>query len=623
MKRIYLSLVAAIICLSAFSQSYYVRNPHRDNNFPVVIHSHNDYRQTVPLFQAYSQKASSIEADIYLHEGKLLVAHDPEELATAPTYDSLYINRIVELFKGNDGRPWKDSELTLQILIDPKRDGAAVCDLLLEKYQQYPEVFNSEVNPYAVRTVISGSRPEKENYKNYPKEYLMMDGEIEEQYTAEQLEHVSMFSASMSDYASWNGKGIFTSGDRAKVQSVIDRSHQYGKPVRFYTTADCPNCWLTLYDMGVDIINTDLPEACAIFFNDFQKKNYIAPMECYPTYMPTYKSDANGKKPKNVIYIIGDGMSFAQVSAAETVNNGLTLTNMRYIGFQQTHALDSYVTDSAAAGSALATGEKHNNRHISASPQGEPHPSLSDFLSEKGYKIGVISAGDITDATPAAYFGHNVERDSSESIALDFLKSKISVLVGSNARPFARRSDKRDLFKELEDGGFNYFSKVDDIATKSSDRVICIDEKLGAYVKSEDDYPLLTNALTNSIEVLKRDCDKGYFVMIEAAKIDYCGHGNNIDGVILETLNMDKVVEAALRIADEDGETLVIVTGDHETGGLTILGGERGKRVVGHFSSNDHTGIMLPVFSYGPGAEQFIGVYDNTELPKKINSILK
>ena len=241
----------------------------------IQIHSHNDYRQRIPFYQAYAQQIASIEADIFVtdKEGELLVAHDRHELPEAPTIDEAYIEPLVNLYKQNKGRAWKNSDQLLILLVDLKTPVHPTLDLLIEKLQQYPDVFDPAVNPYAVRVVISGNRPDPDMFKSYPS-VISFDGSKTD-YTAEQLERISMISLNLRNYSQWNGKGMMISDELENVKAAIDAVHALGKPIRFWGTPDGVTAWNTFYNIGVDYINTDQPEACAGFFRDFDKKNIL------------------------------------------------------------------------------------------------------------------------------------------------------------------------------------------------------------------------------------------------------------------------------------------------------------------------------------------------------------
>jgi alkaline phosphatase len=620
----------------------------------VLIHSHNDYEQRVPFYQAYSQQVASIEADIYAVEKDeaLLVAHAPFELMNAPTLDEAYINPLVSLFKRNGGKPWKDSDKPLILLIDLKTPANPTLDRLIDRLKRYPEVFDPAVNANAVRVIISGDRPNPNDYAKYPS-IISFDGNKLD-YTPQQLEKISMISLNLRDFTKWNGKGSIIAQENTKLQETIDAVHALGKPIRFWGTPDGVTAWYTFYRMGIDYINTDQPEACAAFFRNFQKKTYriagnlntdtdiarakrldkaTADFQGFSNkdlhlskgievYKPSFRNDGQNKKIKNVIFLIGDGMGLAQVCAADAVNNGLSILQLKYLGFQKTNANDVYTTDSAAAGSGLATGKKNNNRHIAMSPTGEIYPSMTDVFYDNGYACGVVTLGDLADATPAAYYGHSTERDDSDEITRYLLDGKLTLLNGSGMKELTQRKDGIDLISELKSKNYTIQTSVDDI-NQTKGKVICVDERMGRGAR-EENLTLLADATRESIQKLSSENNKGFFLMVEGAKIDYAGHANSLPGSIVETLSFDLAVAEALKFADSNGETLIIITGDHETGGLTLVDGNKEQGiVVAQYMTDDHTPIMLPVYSYGPGANKFTGVYENTQFFHTIKEIVK
>lgn len=586
----------------------------------IYIHSHNDYCQSVPFYQAYSQKVYSIEADIYTNadETGLLVAHDRDELPTALTIDELYISPIVTQFKRNQGKAWADNEHTLQLMIDLKTAEHPTLDILVKKLQQYPEVFDPSVNPKAVKVLITGNTPKPEDFKNYP-EFIFFDGRPQYDYTPEQL---------------------ITGENRSA----------FGEHPTVGVTA-----WNTFHEMGIDIINTDKPELCSDFFKDFERKNMqlaektalqaseeIAktnrldkatrsfggfdqsasqlsrPVE---TYQPTFQSDNANRTPKNIILMIGDGMGLAQICAAQTVNQTLTMLQLKHIGLQRTHAKDQYTTDSAGAGSAIATGEPTCNRHISTNEDGSINPSLTEILAPRQYACGIVTLGNIADATPAAFYGHTTERDQTDEITRWLLKGNLTLLNGSGMSALTDRKGGTNLKDELSKQ-YLISSSIEEIKTHG-EKEICLDEQMGKAT-SEESLPLLAEATQKAIQKLTNASSKGFFLMVEGAKVDYAGHANYLPGSVLETLSFDQAVAEALRFADQNGETLVIVTADHETGGLTLVNGNlEKKKVTARYMTDDHTPIMLPVFAYGPGSSKFCGTYPNTEIFHKILEVLK
>ena len=645
MKNILIKSAFAIASLFVVESSY------AEIKLPILLHSHNDYENQVPFYQAYSQGINSIEVDLHYVDGKLMVGHDPEDISALRTFETLYVEPIVEQFSLNDGRAWRDSERELQLMIELKTATEPTLSTVVEVLNKHPEIFDVTKNKDAVRIVITGNIPAPQEFEKYP-QYVMFDGTVGTEYTKEQLERVALISENFRQYTHWNGKGMMIASELAAVKSTIATAHEMGKPIRFWAAPDGVTTWYTFYNLGVDYLSPNNFNGCIEFMRDYHKKSYqigslatssgdIAranrldkvsrsfsgfnndklklsqPIEIYT---PEYKNDGSKGKIKNVILLIGDGMSFAQILAADCVNGGLSMLNMNHIGFQKTSAKDTYTTDSAAAGSALATGEKHNNRHISADANNTPIESITDVLHGDGYKCGVVTLGPVLDATPAAYFGHSTERDNSDEIADYLLDCKLDLLCGSDYNSLVKRGDDVDMIKELTKT-YSIVRDVDDINEKDG-KVICIDDRM-SKAASEENLDLLANATIEAIEKLQVDNKKGFFLMVEGAKIDYAGHARSLPGSIVETLSFDLAIAEALRFADEDGETLVIVTGDHETGGLVILDGDpKSRSVLGYYVTDDHTPLMLPVMSYGPGAAKFIGTYENTEIPIRIKNLL-
>lgn len=238
----------------------------------ILIHSHNDYEQRIPFYQAYAQQVASIEADIYATNKKneLLVAHNKEELVNALTIDGLYIQPILDLYKRNDGRAWKNSDKTFILLIDLKTPADPTLDILVKKLKKHPKVFDPSKNPYAVRVVISGDRPAPADFDKYPS-FIYFDGK-ELNYSAEQLKRIAMVSLRFKDYSEWDGKNAMTKEEHDKIKETIDAAHAQNKPIRFWGVPDGVVTWNTFHNMGVDYINTDRVEACTEYFYNLYAK---------------------------------------------------------------------------------------------------------------------------------------------------------------------------------------------------------------------------------------------------------------------------------------------------------------------------------------------------------------
>lgn len=619
---------------------------------PVLIHSHNDYAQRVPFYQAYAQQVSSIEADVFLHDGQLLVGHDVEDLRADMTFEALYVEPIVTLFARNGGRAFRDSDQTLQLMVELKSETDPTLRAVAALLGRWPEVFDPEVNPAAVRVAVTGRVPAPEAFDRYPR-FLGFDGAWDADYTPEQLERIALISTNFRDFSQWNGKGTIIPAEKERLEQVIDRAHEQGKPVRFWNAPEGTTVYYTFYDMGIDYINTDNPEVCAAFFADFGNKNFrigerrtassgvtgtkrldrttrdfrgfqndkLQLSEGIDTYRPTHRNDGGKGRIRNVIFLIGDGMGLSQITAATYANCGLTLMNFNYIGLQRNNALGAFTTDSAAGGSALATGERHANRHISMTEEGEAVPSLSDWFRGKGLPVGVVTLGNAVDATPTAFYGHSVERDNADELTRCLLDTPVDLLCGSGIRQFTERGDGIDLIGELSKN-YRFVRSIDEI-NAAEGRVVCIDERMDEAAE-ESNLGLLAEATRAAIDKLQERGDKGFFLMVEGAKIDYAGHSRCLPGSVIEMLSFDLAVAEALKFADENGQTLVVVTADHETGGLVLLDGdEQSGRIMGVYTTDDHTPAMLPVFAYGPGADRFCGTYLNTEIARRIRELTR
>lgn len=336
-----------------------------------------------------------------------------------------------------------------------------------------------------------------------------------------------------------------------------------------------------------------------------------------------YVQPTGKKHPKNIILMIGDGMGLAHVYSAMTANGGhLFLENFRNIGFSKTYSSDNYITDSAAGGTALSSGIKTYNGAIGVDPDKKPVPNIREMAEKKGLKTGLVSTSAITHATPASFIAHASSRSSYEDIAADFLKTNIDVFIGGGIKNFEDRKDGKNLSKELKDKGYQVLYNIEDIQKIKSG-------KLAGFTAQEHNAPMpergeiLVPATQTAINLLSQG-KKGFFLMIEGSEIDFLAHENKTPGVVLETLDFDRAIGAALKFAASNGETLIIVTADHETGGMTLNGGDyKTGKVIGKFTSGGHTGIAVPVYAFGPGAEQFTGFMENTDIAKKMMKLLK
>lgn len=266
----------------------------------------------------------------------------------------------------------------------------------------------------------------------------------------------------------------------------------------------------------------------------------------------------------------------------------------------------------------IKMGEKTNNRYIGMDVKGEKIPDLPEMLAKKGIRSGIVSNDRVTGATPSSFFAHRTERDQSDSIASDLQYSPASLVIAGYHDAFGAKQDA--ILNKVKAAGFEVVKGVGNIGTVAKGkRVLCFDND-----KPEEQFRLIETAFDESVKYLSADNKNGFFLMVEGAKIDAGGHTNKIKVCIDEYLSFDRVIGKALKFADQDGETLVIITSDHETGGLIVLDGNyKNGTVVGTFTTNDHTGLPVPLLSYGPGAENFTGFIQNADIPKKVMNLLK
>ena len=321
---------------------------------------------------------------------------------------------------------------------------------------------------------------------------------------------------------------------------------------------------------------------------------------------------------KNIIFMIGDGMGLPAVYAAMTVSQvPLNFERCQYTGLAKTFSLDDYITDSAAGGTALSSGKKTRNGIIGQDTLGNKFKSILEFAEENGLATGLVSTSAITHATPASFIAHVPDRDLYEDIALEFLKTDIDVFIGGGINHFNHRADGLKLIDTLRNHGYEVDTTLETIMGAKGLKLA------GLNVPEHNPYRLngrgdmLPLSSQKAIDILSQN-PKGFFLMIEGSQIDWAGHGNLQENLIDETLDFDKALGLVLDFAEKDGHTLVVVTADHETGGVTITGGDlESHKIELSFSTKDHTAIMVPVYAYGPGAEKFSGIYDNTAIFNK------
>jgi alkaline phosphatase len=339
------------------------------------------------------------------------------------------------------------------------------------------------------------------------------------------------------------------------------------------------------------------------------------------------QSESGPKRPQNIVLMIGDGMGLAQITAALYSNsNRLALENFPVVGFHKSYAGNDLVTDSAAGATAFSCGIKTYTGAVGVNMDTTACKTILEEAEERGLATGMVATSTIVHATPAAFAAHSSIRYNYEEIAADIMDLDIDLLIGGGKKYFDRREeDERNLYLELQNRG--YF--VSDYFKENLDQIYFNTRKNFVYFTADTQPPAaslgrkyLPYASSQAVRYLSNRGEKGFFLLIEGSQIDWGGHSRNSEIVITETLDFDQAIKNVYDFARRDGNTLVIVTADHETGGLAINPGSEMDNLNVAFTSNYHTAALIPVFAYGPGAEKFAGIYENTAVNAKMRELL-
>ena len=341
------------------------------------------------------------------------------------------------------------------------------------------------------------------------------------------------------------------------------------------------------------------------------------------------EGEVRTRKPKNVILLIGDGMGLSQLSSAYYNTSGEpSFSRFPVVGLIKTSSAREKITDSAAGATAFACGKKTYNGAIGVGVDSTELPGLLDHFEGQRKSSGLVATSSITHATPASFYAHAVSRHLHEDIASDMLEAPLQFFAGGGSKYFDSA-----LSKKLKESGWIIESELQPMDWDG-------DDWHHAYLLAEDGMPkmsdgrgdFLRQATDLAISFLDRDKD-GFFLMAEASQIDWGGHANDGDYIVKEVQDFERCIGAVLDFAEKDGETLVIVTADHETGGFTLAAKEKAvpfmrsksdyNDIDMRFSTGGHSATMVPVLAYGPGSTEFAGIYENTEIYHKIVALTK
>ncbi|SEG10503.1 alkaline phosphatase [Algoriphagus boritolerans] len=587
--------------------------------FPVLLfaqqdfklHSHNDYLRNVPFWEAFGAGAASIEVDVILQNGNLMVAHEAETIKPELTLRSLYlepIQKAVDLGMIN--------AFGFHLLIDSKTEAYSTLEAIVKEVADFEGILFSPQNPKGLKLIVSGNRPKAEDYSKYP-EWVFFDYQSKTLTADLPWKKIGIVSLSFRQFSVWNGKGRIVESEKLQLEEFVAAVHSFQKPVRFWAAPDSKSAWKAFYDMGVDFINTDQPAMAQSYLSTLSR-NIFSTDSRHEVYQPTFATDGKVAPVKNIILMIGDGNGLAQISAGLFVNGGkLNLAQLKNLGLIKTQAADDFTTDSAAGATAFATGKKTNNRALSVDTSGKPLSNLPEILAEYNFNSGIITTDQLTGATPASFYAHHSERDDLDQIASYLPNSKLDLFIGGGRNSFA---DKIDA---IQASGFEMLGNLDDLALSKADRIGYF-SSIGSnpsMEKGRGDF-LIKSAMGAS--AFFKSKNQPFFLMIESAMIDSGGHANSTSTIVTEVLDFDRTVGEMVQFADKNPGTLLIITADHETGGVSIPQGNREKGEVElAFHSDDHTGILVPIFAYGPHSDDFMGIYENNEVFEKVLGLVK
>ncbi|MDP2039381.1 MAG: alkaline phosphatase [Ignavibacteria bacterium] len=334
-------------------------------------------------------------------------------------------------------------------------------------------------------------------------------------------------------------------------------------------------------------------------------------------------------KPKNIILLIGDGMGLSQVSASVLSLSNDQFKKFTTIGLINTCSADKLITDSAAGATAYSTGFKTNNGKIGVDENNKVLTNIFEIAKKKKKSTGIVVTCSVTNATPAAFLAHVESRKSEFDIAAQILNSNVDFLAGAGTDFFlpkelgGKREDKKNYVDSMKVRGYEY---SDDSSKVSS---LSIQKKfLGLYggvaLPHGNQRSYTLGQLTKSALKLLNQNQKGFFLMVEGSQIDWAADKNDKEYLFAEQKDFNSAIEEALKFAEKDKNTLVIVLSDHDTSSLGISGLNKETGVLDVvWATRYHTANFVGMFSYGPSSSLFGGIQENNEVGKKLISLVQ
>ncbi|MEL0225127.1 MAG: alkaline phosphatase [Flavobacteriaceae bacterium] len=326
-------------------------------------------------------------------------------------------------------------------------------------------------------------------------------------------------------------------------------------------------------------------------------------------------------EPTNIILMIGDGTGLSQITAGMYANDNKTnLESFEVIGLAKTHSSNALVTDSAASGTAMACGIKTMNGVIGIGVDNVHKESILKLSKKKNYATGLIATSSIVHATPASFYANVISRRQYEDIAFQMSVSDVDFFIGGGKKHFVRRKDGRNLLDEMNEWQFTSSLRIFDESTRARVGYFTNDDEPVRIVEGRK--PTLKDGINSMFKKLTEK-ENPFFLMVEGSQIDWGGHANDLRYITTEFKDFDEAIGQAVAFVKENPNTLLIVTADHETGGLGISSGNiKNFKPKGGFVTGGHTASMVPVFAMGVGAETFGGIYENTAIFDKMLAVL-
>ena len=327
------------------------------------------------------------------------------------------------------------------------------------------------------------------------------------------------------------------------------------------------------------------------------------------------KNFSESKKPKNIILAIADGAGLNHITVSRLAIGGpdhkLYIDQLPVAGTSSIHAYENLITDSAAAATAWATGNKTKNRYLSVDKDKKELTTIFEMLDDKGYLKGIVATSSVTHATPAAFYAHIDSRYKEKEIADQLLNSSVDIALGGGQE-----------FFNLEELDKNHYLMTEKVSLENNydglKNIIGLFDEDG--MERGLDMPTQREMTNYALDYLDDKCN-GFFLMTEGSQIDWAGHSNDVEYMIREFKDFDLTIKDLINFVTSNKDTLLLITADHETGGLQLMKQKDDSFIV-QWGTGSHTGVPVGVYAYGPGSQNFSGVMDNTDIFYKILEVL-